>query len=175
MLARHLNNAILCTTRPGIRKINHAKTDQTICPLPQNYNPKYVRENPTIRLPMPGIQTFFIYRRLVQSVTTIDGNVRAGHEARGIGGKEDSETIEIVDSAEAGLWGQGLPDLLLCVKGGDVVEGSVHVSCNIVSIRNLKQRRKDRPGEIQLTRILYLAHSAASDLPNWMTPALEAL
>jgi hypothetical protein len=69
-----------------------------------------------------------LYQRLVQSVTTIDGNVRAGHEGGGIGSKEDGKAVEVVDGTEARLWGQGLPDLLLCIKCGNVVESSVHIT-----------------------------------------------
>jgi hypothetical protein len=66
--------------------------------------------------------------RLVASVTTVNDAVGASHKLGGVRGKEDAETVELVDVAQAVLGGQGLPDLLLGVEGGDSVEGSVHVT-----------------------------------------------
>lgn len=67
-------------------------------------------------------------RPLVARVTTINDDVRAGHEAGGVRGEEDAKAVELVNSAQAVLRSQGLPDLLLGLKSGDTVEGGVHVT-----------------------------------------------
>lgn len=65
---------------------------------------------------------------LQDSVATVDSDVGTRHETRGVGGEEDTETVEVVDLAEAGLGRHGAPDLLLGLEGGDAVEGGVHVA-----------------------------------------------
>lgn len=67
-------------------------------------------------------------RPLVARVATVNDDVGAGHEAGGVGGEEDAEAVELVNSTQALLRSQGLPDLLLGLEGGDTVEGSVHVA-----------------------------------------------
>lgn len=68
------------------------------------------------------------FHPLVARVTTVNDDVGASHEAGGVGSKEDAETVELINSTETVLRSQGLPDLLLGLKGGDAVEGSVHVT-----------------------------------------------
>lgn len=65
---------------------------------------------------------------LVARVTTVDEAVGASHELGGVRGEEDAEAVELVNATETVLGGQGLPDLLLGLEGGDTVEGGVHVT-----------------------------------------------
>lgn len=65
----------------------------------------------------------------IKGVTTVNDDVGSGHEHRGVGGKENSKTVQVVNGTKAVLWGERLPDLLLGIKGGDVVESSVHITC----------------------------------------------
>lgn len=65
---------------------------------------------------------------LQDGVAAVDGDVGAGHEAGGVGGEEDTEAVEVVDGAEAGLGRQRAPDLLLGLEGGHAVQGRVHVA-----------------------------------------------
>lgn len=67
-------------------------------------------------------------RPLVARVTTVNDDVGTSHEAGGVGSEEDAEAVELVNSTQAVLRSQGLPDLLLGLKGGDTVEGGVHVT-----------------------------------------------
>jgi len=50
------------------------------------------------------------------------------HEARGVAGKEDSKTVQLVDRSETSLWRQGRPDLLLRIQSRDAVQRRVHVA-----------------------------------------------
>lgn len=65
---------------------------------------------------------------LPNAVAAIDEAVVAGHEGRAIRGKVDSEVVEVINRAETLLRGLVDPDALLGVKGGDAVEGRVHVA-----------------------------------------------
>lgn len=65
---------------------------------------------------------------LVKSVTSVNSDVGTSHELGCIRCEEDSESVEVIDGSEAGLWGEGSPDLLLGIEGWNVVEGGVHVT-----------------------------------------------
>lgn len=65
---------------------------------------------------------------LVESVTTVNDDVGTSHEAGSVRSEEDAETIEVVDGTQALLGSERLPDLLLGIKGGNLVKGGIHVA-----------------------------------------------
>ena len=65
---------------------------------------------------------------LVERVATVNDDVGTGHKARSVRRQEHAEAVEVVDGTQAVLRSEGLPDLLLGVEGGHLVEGSVHVT-----------------------------------------------
>jgi hypothetical protein len=66
--------------------------------------------------------------RLPDRVTAVDQAVVAGHEAGTLRGEVDGQVVEVINVAETLLGGLVDPDTLLGVKGGNAVEGGVHVT-----------------------------------------------
>lgn len=92
----------------------------------QSWGAKTEKKSPSPRyFPKPKIPQA---ASLVKGVTTVNDDIGAGHEAGSVGRKEDAEAVEIVNGTQTLLGSQRLPDLLLGVKGRDLVQGGIHVT-----------------------------------------------